>query len=100
MKWNDDNKMNVNDHNGYQIKDLFVEPKYITFKDELMNYPHLNIKHYHKIIIPKLNAYVQTHTFRTMLPNILYDRNLMRSRARISWHSRYGMSYKTIYDKV
>ena len=75
-QWDEDNEQNLNNHGGYQIKDLFVAPKYSTFKHELMNYSDLDIANYHKTILPKLKQYMQTRIFKSIYPDIPYDNHV------------------------
>ena len=98
-KWDGDNKHNINNHSGYEIKDLFVERKFDTFKHELMNYTDLNIKHYHQTVLPKLNQYMQTYKFRATSPNIPYDiyANMASKDAKESYDFA-SHSVKLLYD--
>eukprot|EP01084_Bolivina_argentea_P194904 334489_1 len=51
---------NQNDHNGYEVLELFIEQKYSSFKEEISHYKHFNMKDYNQLIIPKLNEYITT----------------------------------------
>eukprot|EP01084_Bolivina_argentea_P121906 216053_1 len=37
---------NKNDHSGYKICDLYITPKYGSFKEEICHYPHFSLKEY------------------------------------------------------
>ena len=60
-EFDQNNTFNINEHGGYDIRDLFVSPKYKTFKQEIMEYQHLsgdNMKNYATTIIPKCKQYL------------------------------------------
>ena len=52
---------NIHDHSGYSPSQLFVEPKYLSFKEEIYNYKYLEVRHYKQEIVPKVNEYIETH---------------------------------------
>eukprot|EP01084_Bolivina_argentea_P217609 369437_1 len=54
------------DHCGYTVKDLFVKPKYSTFKEEIQNNRHIALKQYNEQVVAKANAYVQTKRVKEM----------------------------------
>ena len=37
------NPWNLNNHRGYAVKELYVEKKYDTFKEEMLHYNHISI---------------------------------------------------------
>ena len=47
---------------------LFVTRKYDNLKEEILNYKHINIKHYKQEILPKANAYYKTKLVQSMKP--------------------------------
>ena len=51
---------NINDHQGYSPSELFVKPKYASFKEELTNYYHLQSGQYEQEIKAKIDAYIHT----------------------------------------
>lgn len=68
--WDHNDKFNVNDHGGYMIKDLYINQKYESFKQEILHYQFLandndgtdrNLSIYTKIILPKVNEYMTTN---------------------------------------
>ena len=64
---------NIHDHSGHDISDLYVLPKYNTFKEEIFNYNHFNINAY-KQASTKVNHYLKSYTVITLKP-ILDDRD-------------------------
>ena len=50
------------DHGGYKPSELYVDKKYETFKEEILNYHggHFNISHYNTEVLPKATAYLST----------------------------------------
>ena len=48
---------------------LFVEPRYENFKEEMMNYKHINIDHYKREILPKAMDYSQTELAKALKPD-------------------------------
>lgn len=54
---NNDMYRNYLDHGGYSPKELYITPKYSTFKEALTFYKHITVKHYKQIISPKLMEY-------------------------------------------
>ena len=49
---------------------MYVEPKFSTFKEELLNYPDLNPTHYNTIILPKITEYNETQTVQQTRPYV------------------------------
>eukprot|EP01084_Bolivina_argentea_P232466 391806_1 len=48
---------NYNDHGGYNVCDLFIEPRYDSFKQEICFYKHFTLKQYQQSVIIKVNKY-------------------------------------------
>eukprot|EP01083_Nonionella_stella_P072643 195915_1 len=57
-------RYNVWDHSGYDIKELFIEAKYASFKEEISHCKYITLKQYEAKIRVKVNQYIQTVTFR------------------------------------
>ena len=57
---------NVHDHAGYTPKELYIKPKFSSFKQEIMEYKYLNLKIYQTIILPKINACIKTKMAKAM----------------------------------
>ncbi len=57
---------NINDHNGYKIKDLFIKQKYETFKSEILNYGFITIDEYYELVILKANQYLATNRVKKL----------------------------------
>ena len=51
---------NNHTHGGYTPKQLYIEPRYSTFKEELSNYKYIRMKDYNTIIKPKVTAYMRS----------------------------------------
>ena len=58
---------NNHNHSGHIISDLFVSPKYKTFKEEIFNYKHQNIYVYNKATT-KVNNYLNTNKVKQLKP--------------------------------
>lgn len=50
---------NINDHNGFQVKDLYVMQKHSNFKEEIMAYPNITMKQYLSMMV-KARAHLKT----------------------------------------
>eukprot|EP01084_Bolivina_argentea_P025579 47571_1 len=55
---------NINDHNGYQIKDLYVAQKYKDLKSEILTY--ITIDKYNTKVLLKSQIYMNTEKVRKM----------------------------------
>eukprot|EP01084_Bolivina_argentea_P226124 382004_1 len=55
---------NVNDHSGYSIKDLCVNPKYANFKEEISHYTYFDMTEYNENVIPKITEYMNTNAVK------------------------------------
>eukprot|EP01083_Nonionella_stella_P166490 556768_1 len=51
---------NDNDHGGYDIYELFVAPKFSSFKEEILNYGHVPLKTLNDVIMVKAEEYINT----------------------------------------
>ena len=51
---------NDNDHGGYFVKDLYIKPKFKSFKQEIENYAWFDFANYDNILIPKVKAFYDT----------------------------------------
>ncbi len=52
---------NYNSHSGYSICDLFIVSRYGSFKEEIRFYKYINIIHYKKEAIVKVNQYIKAN---------------------------------------
>ena len=50
-------EINTNDHAAYSIRELYTSCKHSSSKEELSNYPDLDMALYEKVILPKINEY-------------------------------------------
>eukprot|EP01083_Nonionella_stella_P151581 484504_1 len=55
---------NIWDHSGYSIKDLFIEEKYASFKEEIAHYKYVTLTQYKTKITVKITHYLQAEVFR------------------------------------
>eukprot|EP01083_Nonionella_stella_P046159 123577_1 len=55
---------NIWDHSGYDIKELFIAPKYASFKEEISHYKYVSLQQYEAKIRVKVNQYIQSDTFK------------------------------------
>eukprot|EP01083_Nonionella_stella_P189675 701928_1 len=55
---------NTWDHSGYDIKELFVEAKYASFKEEISHYKYVSLQQYEAKIRVKVKQYTQSDTFK------------------------------------
>eukprot|EP01084_Bolivina_argentea_P261910 442778_1 len=51
-------KYNFNDHSGYAVHDLFITPRYNSFKEEISNYRYISFKEYADLVVVKVNIYM------------------------------------------
>lgn len=56
---------NKHDHSGHKVCELYIEPKYASFKEEAVNYPNLNISQYAEACT-KATKYMQTKTVKQL----------------------------------
>eukprot|EP01084_Bolivina_argentea_P054606 100136_1 len=57
---------NINDHSGYDIKDLYVERKYESFKSEILESKYIKTSDYNELVMGKAKQYLVTdHVKRT-----------------------------------
>eukprot|EP01084_Bolivina_argentea_P260799 440550_1 len=61
-------KNNYNDHSGFDVCDLFISPKYGSFKEEISNYKHFTMEQYKQDVITKVNKYIKTNLFKSTKP--------------------------------
>ena len=61
----------ITDHSGYKVKDLYVQKKHGSFKDEIMNYTHLDIDEYNVMML-KAKEYLDTETVKCITANTRY----------------------------
>ena len=66
---------NLHDHSGYTPKDLVIERKYSTFKEEIYNYKHISIDDYMKIIVPKIESYIKTNAVKETVAEEAFPTN-------------------------
>ena len=92
---------NIYDHGGYTPKQLFVPPKYDSFKKELLHYQYISISTYKKIILPKVTAYIDTkkaRSIRAIKNGLRYDDDqASRNKYKYGVH-QYEMSNILKYD--
>ena len=51
---------NINDHSGYDISDLYVPPKYASFKEEIRSYQYIEFKQYEEEVVVKAKEHENT----------------------------------------
>ena len=57
----DQPEYNINDHSGYDISDLYIPPRYGSFKEEIRNYQHIDfIKQYQDEVVIKAKEHEST----------------------------------------
>eukprot|EP01084_Bolivina_argentea_P179503 310175_1 len=61
------NKYNINDHGAIEVGDLYVNQKYLTFKEEILYYKYFNITQY-KLLEIKVKAYLKTEFVKGSRP--------------------------------
>ena len=69
---------NNHHHCGYTPAQLYIPPKYSTFKEEIAEYDHLNFKHFENVLLPKVEHYFSTNKVkqtRYKPASHLYDEN-------------------------
>ena len=76
---------NYYDHGGYSPKELYITPKYSTFKEEVTNYKHITMRHYNKIIKPKLTIYMKSEKVHSL-------------RVKVSRRDKYRPIYRKLGD--
>eukprot|EP01083_Nonionella_stella_P151111 482433_1 len=57
---------NINDHSGHHINELYVAPKYASFKEEISNYKHLTMTEYTEQIVVKVKKYRVAYLVKRM----------------------------------
>eukprot|EP01084_Bolivina_argentea_P271770 462515_1 len=57
---------NVNDHNGYNISQLFIKQKYSSFKEEISNYKYISMQQYEDNVVLKARNYKDTEIVKSM----------------------------------
>eukprot|EP01084_Bolivina_argentea_P017237 32200_1 len=55
---------NINDHNGYHIKDLYICKKYVNLQEEILQ--HITIDQYKNKILEKAHQYINTEKVKTI----------------------------------
>ncbi len=58
----------LNEHDGYDICDLYVQQRYSTLKEEVSNYKYLNMKQYQELVVIKANSYVNAKITKQTKP--------------------------------
>eukprot|EP01083_Nonionella_stella_P313182 1123116_1 len=65
---------NANDHGGYEIHELFVEQKHVSFKDEILNCGHISLTEYDDVVMVKAEQYIHTDIAKSLQSAVpLYD---------------------------
>lgn len=67
---NSDIYTNYHGHGGYSPRELYIVPKYSTFKKELAYYKYMTMRCDIKIIPTKLIEYMQTDKAKSMEANL------------------------------
>eukprot|EP01083_Nonionella_stella_P244118 850031_1 len=62
----------MNDHSGYDVCDLFVKPKYSSWKQEIANYKYITFEQYQSGVVTKVNYYINTEVVRNIKANVMY----------------------------
>eukprot|EP01084_Bolivina_argentea_P085065 153774_1 len=57
---------NYNDHSGFDIDELFVAPRYNTFKEEIFNYEQFDINQYAHYVVTKAKKYINTQIVKAI----------------------------------
>eukprot|EP01084_Bolivina_argentea_P148178 259113_1 len=57
---------NLNDHSGYQIRELYIDKKYSTFKEEIANYEYIEWKEFNHLVLIKARFYLHSNTVKQM----------------------------------
>ena len=70
MKVAQQNLFNIHNHSGTTPKELYITPKFKTFKEEIAEYKHLSWKTYNNDILPKINEYIQTEMAKSTKASI------------------------------
>ena len=68
---------NHHDHSGVTVSELFIKAKHSAFKQEAMNYEHLDIAQFHKAVT-KATEYLKTKTVKNI-------------KAKYEWQLHYGI---------
>ena len=72
---NQQNQVTNIDHSGYDIADLYIPPKYNSFKEEIANYKDIDFKQYEEEIKIKAKSYEKTPIVKaTKAPSSRYTR--------------------------
>ena len=58
---------NENDYSGCTPQQLYVEPKYNSYKEEILS--HLNVQFYKKLVLTKADIYWTSKAVRELQPN-------------------------------
>lgn len=64
---------NINDHSGYTIKQLYVPPKWGTFKQEVLQYGFIDIDEYYELVIQNAIQHFATNKVRNIKATINYE---------------------------
>ena len=61
-------------HSGYKVSELFVDKKYESFAEEIMNYNHIymNIKEFRDLIMKKAEEYINTKRVKAIKASGIY----------------------------
>eukprot|EP01083_Nonionella_stella_P235458 827940_1 len=57
------NSSNLNDHGGYEVRDLFVKRRHVSFKEEIMAYAFVSMAKY-EVIMTKVKEYLKTNSVK------------------------------------
>eukprot|EP01084_Bolivina_argentea_P226122 382001_1 len=63
----DKHNWNKNDHSGHTVCNLYIKPKYTTFKEEISNYKYISCIEYKKNVCMKVNKYLQTNIVKSTI---------------------------------
>eukprot|EP01084_Bolivina_argentea_P084030 152082_1 len=80
---------NSNDHSGYEICDLYVSPKYRSFKEEISEYDYFTFKEYEQDVIVKVNEYINSKIVKATKAGRGGEMPYIRG---------YGIKYGTVLD--
>ena len=65
-RFDGNSRYNTHNHGGHSPEELFISAKYVTFKQEIMNYKYISIRDYKTIVLPKLMQYLDTNKVKAL----------------------------------
>ena len=84
-----------------EIREDYIERKYDTFKEEMLNYDFLSIKQLNKEIIPKVNEYLKSNIVKSIKNNgVFKDLYLIEENESIKLDHLLSVTLYTDYSKL